>query len=223
MSTGTAPALRRSFAANGSALLIAFAVALLGLAPLGLSDSYSWVEYGTSESGAQGVEGAWIARLGFLSFGLGVFTLAQLRAKSWGLIGALLHGLFGVSMLGVAAFSARSWDEAAPYVSSEDALHSLFAGLVGFGFIAGMVAVMVFRHYESAVAAIPEIVPLAIASVTPMLMSTGIWGALQRVMFLAAAAWYVREASLHRETTQAVVPTTSNRNEGPHHEHELHH
>ena len=45
--------------------LLAGAILALGLAPLAMPDSYSWIELGTSESAAQGTDGAWVARTGF--------------------------------------------------------------------------------------------------------------------------------------------------------------
>jgi hypothetical protein len=36
---------------------------------------YSWVSNTTSESAAQGVQGAWMARLGFVLFGMSVILL----------------------------------------------------------------------------------------------------------------------------------------------------
>ncbi len=39
----------------------------------------------------------------------------------------MLHLGFGVCMFGVAVFSTKPWSDNAPYVESEDALHSLYA------------------------------------------------------------------------------------------------
>ena len=171
-------------------------MALLAVAPLWLPSSYSWVEHGTSESAAQGVDGAWVARSGFIVFGVAVVWLVQLRSRLWGWPGTILHLAFGVGMFGVAAFAARPWDEAARYVESEDLLHSVAATVVGIGFIAGVVAVMVSRQLPSVRAAVPDLAALAVAVVVPMTMSTGVWGILQRLMFLTAACWYGREAWL---------------------------
>lgn len=50
-------------------LLILSVLALL-FAPSQMPASYDWVQHTTSESAAQGIEGAWVARLGFMLFGL---------------------------------------------------------------------------------------------------------------------------------------------------------
>jgi hypothetical protein len=48
-----------------------------------MPESYDWIEHTTSESAAQGVEGAWLARLGFLSFGLAVLWLSTGIKQTW--------------------------------------------------------------------------------------------------------------------------------------------
>lgn len=161
--------------------------------------SYSWIEHGTSESGAQGINGAWVARVGFILFGLAVVWLTGLRYRSWGTVGTALHLTFAVSMFGVAAFSTRPWDDASRYVPSEDLLHSVFATTMGIAFIGGVGAVMIARQLPNIRAAFPDIAVIMIASVIPLTTSTDIWGLLQRIMFLTAAAWYARELRIrHR-------------------------
>ena len=63
--------------------LVISATCLL-LAPALMPESYSWIQHTTSESAAQGVEGAWLARLGFVTFGLGVLWLTALLRVVWG-------------------------------------------------------------------------------------------------------------------------------------------
>jgi hypothetical protein len=177
------------------ALLVA-ALAAFALAPTLLPASYSWVEHGISESAAQGIDGAWLARLGFLCFGLAVVWLAGLRPVGWVPAADLLHLVFGVSMFGVAAFSAKPWEDDAPFVQSEDLLHSVLAGAMGFAFVVAVVTSIVVRRQRSVGAALPDWVTLVIAALVPLTMSTGIWGVLQRLMFVTAAVWYAREARL---------------------------
>lgn len=164
--------------------------------PFAMPASYSWTEHGISESAAQGIEGAWVTRTGFILFGLAVLWLARLRHDAWKPAGTALHGAFAVSMFAVAAFSAKSWEADAVYVESEDVLHSVFAGIIGFGFIGGVVAVMVARRLPNTRAALPDIAAIIIPSAVSLTMSTSIWGLLQRTMFLTAAAWYTRESVL---------------------------
>ena len=168
--------------------------------------SYSWMKHGTSESAAQGIDGAWVARAGFILFGLAVIWITQLRRRAWGPAGTMCHRAFGVSMFGVAAFSTKPWESGAPYVRSEDLLHTVFATTMGLGFIAGVVAVMISRRLPNFHAALPDLAALAITIAVPLFMSSAIWGVLQRAMFLTAGAWYARRgmAAEHRTTGDPV-------------------
>jgi hypothetical protein len=180
--------------ASGVVILLVAALALLGLAPLALPESYSWVEYGTSESAAQGIDGAWIARGGFILYGLAVVLLVAHRARTWGPLASVCHLCFGVSMFAVAAFSTRPWQPGATYVASEDLLHSVFAGIMGIGFVTGVATLIVVRRHRSIRAAAPDVIVFAVTLIIPLFMDTSIWGVLQRVMFVVAAIWYGSEA-----------------------------
>jgi hypothetical protein len=184
--------------------LLAAALVAFGLGPFLLPESYSVVEDGISESGAQGIEQAWPTRLGFIAFGLAVVWLTAVRRSDWQPLASLLHLLFGVSMFGVAAFSARPWEENAPYVQLEDSIHSWFASVMGFAFVTGVVTLVVIRRQRSLTAALPDWVALIVTTLVPLAMSTAVWGLLQRLMFVTAAAWYGREALLDASQTGMV-------------------
>ena len=183
--------------------LLVLAVLALGIAPVWMPESYSWVEYGTSESAAQGIDGAWIARSGFILFGLAVLLLVPLRRNVWQVAGSVLHTGFAVSMFAVAAFSTKPWEEGVTFVESEDLLHSLFASVMGFCFVGGVVTVMVLRRATSFRTVAPDIVALAITATVMLLLSSSVWGVLQRLIFLTAAVWYAREARLARTPIRA--------------------
>jgi hypothetical protein len=77
-------------------------VVALALAPALMPDGYSWLSMTTSESAAQGAYGAWLARLGFVLFGLSVLLLASVRRAGWGPTATALHAAFGLLMLAAA-------------------------------------------------------------------------------------------------------------------------
>lgn len=182
--------------ATGVLVLLGASVFALAIAPLALPDSYSWVSHTTSESGAQGVPGAWVARLGFLLFGLGVIWLDVLAWKHWRQPGAALHMVFGVCMVVVAAFSVRPWDPAEPFDATDDLMHSLAATTMGFAFATGVVAVALRRDDGRPHFTALDVVAVGAAVLLPLAMS--VWedvdGIPQRAMFLVAFAWYGWEA-----------------------------
>ncbi len=67
----------------------------LAVAPLFVPSDYSWTSHTTSEAAAQGIEGAWMAQLGFLLLGLAVMVLSTGAARRWGVGGVVLHGAPG--------------------------------------------------------------------------------------------------------------------------------
>jgi hypothetical protein len=187
------------------ALLSALAASmlLLALAPLALPASYSWVELGTSEAAAQGVDGAWVTRAGFVLLGVAVMGVCVLRHRPWRSLATALHGCFGVGMVLVAVYSHAPWEAGTPYGVLEDRLHSVFASVVGFAFIAGVVATLAFCRPRTRASVLGGVAALVITSIVPLLMGTPIWGVLQRLMFITAAAWYAsevqRQAAVERD------------------------
>jgi hypothetical protein len=168
----------------------------LGIAPLLMPESYSWVEHTTSESAAQGVDGAWLARLGFLLFGSLVLLLALAAERKWGLWARILHAAFGVFMIATAAFSHRPWEPGVPYDRTEDLLHSITATGMGFAFAFGVVAVLLRRRANERFARSFDIVAVAASVLFPlgMTVTDDFTGLIQRMMFLIAYVWYGSEA-----------------------------
>jgi hypothetical protein len=171
------------------ALLAGAALALLA-APLLMPEDYTWLRHTTSESAAQGLEGAWLARLGFLAFGFAV-ALAAASTPAWSKAARTAHGLFGVCMILTATFSTRSWDPLQPFARSEDLLHSVAATAMGFAFAAGVLAVA-YRRWHVGSSVLLDVVALAASVLLPLAMAAfgDLSGLAQRAMFVIAFAWY---------------------------------
>jgi thiol:disulfide interchange protein len=161
-----------------------------------MPDSYDWLSHTTSESAAQGLSGAWLARLGFLTLGLGVLWLSSLTGRRWGRWGQLSHRMFGVMMLATAAFSHRPIEQDVVFDRTEDLLHSIAATAMGFAFAFGVVAVMLRRPERMLVQRVVDVTALATSIIIPLSMNSrsGSAGLLQRTMFLIAYLWYATEA-----------------------------
>jgi len=165
---------------------------VLAVAPAILPAGYSWIAHTTSEAAAQGVEGAWLSRLGFLVFGLAVLWLAGIARGEWGWTASFLHSGFGILMVAAAVFSARAWDAAVPFDPVEDVLHSVAATAMGFAFALGVFALVVRRVRMRAPVRWLDLSAIAASIVIPtaMIFAEGIAGVLQRGMFLVAYTWY---------------------------------
>lgn len=181
--------------------MVAFltSIACLMIAPLALPDGYSVVEHTTSEAAAQATEGAWLARSGFLLFGLGVFCLSIVK-RDWPMSVRYLHGLFGVAMIATAVYSHRPALDDIDYDRVEDMLHSVAATGMGFIFAAGVLVAGWRRIPRWRVL---DVVALLSAIVIPIAMATtdGADGLWQRGMFLVAYVWFAIEAMESRRRT----------------------
>lgn len=198
------PTRARAPAAIAGTLLLGASAVVLALAPLLLAPSYSPVSNTTSEAGAQGVEGAWAARTGFLLFGFGVIAVARTARRRWSRLATALHLTFAVSMICVAAWSTRPWEPRAGFDTTEDLLHSVGATTMGFAFAIGVAVVARSRWAHSDArrsgSRLLDVLAVAASIVLPVWMSVDgtVDGLIQRAMFLVAYVWYIREALIPR-------------------------
>lgn len=183
-----------TLAKSVAAGLMLVSLIALALAPSLMPESYSWVRQTTSESAAQGVPGAWLARLGFLLLGLAVTWMAATFELGWSFPARVMHGAFGLLMVATAAFSTRSWLPNTPYDPVEDALHSFTATAMGFAFAIGVFLVLLQRRRDPLGRGL-DLVSVCAAVAIPIGMSTlPNWdGLLQRAMFAIAYVWYAAE------------------------------
>lgn len=175
-------------------LLIASA-GCVAAAPLLMPASYSIVKHSVSESAAQTVEGAWLARAGLLLLGFAVLVLAARGGHRWGLWGRVAHRGYGVAIIASAAFAHMPW-ETVRYDEFEDLLHSIASFAVGFAFVGGVITVSVRRGEAWSGARVFDVFVVAAGLIIPMVMFnvTGIAGLVQRLMFALAYVWYGIEA-----------------------------
>ena len=184
-------------------ILMTLALSLVALltTPVLMPEGYAWLTHTTSESAAQGLESAWLARLGFLLLGFAVLWLVA-AFKTWQLEerfagGAIwMHLAFGVLVIRTAAFSHRPFIPGVPFAPVEDWLHSFTATLMGFAFSLGVFFRFTQRGVEEGVGWVLDLAALASAIGIPLKMMNfpAIGGLVQRLMFLVAYLWYGCEA-----------------------------
>lgn len=188
---------QRSRAASvGITLMLLGSAICVVLAASAMPDGYSWRTNSISESAAQGVQFAWISRLSFLLFGCAVLWLASCKRRIWARGTYWMNIVFGLSMIGTAAFSHKPWVEGVPYDRFEDFLHSITATGMGFAFSLGVVARFMQRSSGETMGRIFDIVALVSATALPLLgfPFPSLAGLLQRVLFGVAYVWFAFEA-----------------------------
>lgn len=171
--------------------MLALSAAALALAPLAVADDYSWLAHTTSESAGQGTSGAWLARSGFVLFGLAVGAIAYRRRASWGAAATAAQTAFAILLLMAADFSSRTWDPAASFDQTEDALHSVAATAMGFAFVIAVLLVLARRTRLDWRRSL-DLVAIAAATLLPLAMLAwpDVDGLVQRGMFAIAYIWY---------------------------------
>lgn len=186
--------------APGILLLLVLSAVTELVAPGAMSPSYSWSANFISEAAAQGIAGAWVARLGFLMFGFAVLWLSVAIRPLWPRGTYWSQMAFGVFMVSTAAFSHRPWAANAPFDPFEDILHSVTATAMGFAFAFGVLVRLVQRGRDGESGRGFDAVALVATIVLPLVgwIWPSIPGLMQRLMFLVAYLWYGRETLLVR-------------------------
>jgi hypothetical protein len=189
---------------GSGAILVGLALSALALtlAPLLMPDSYSWIVNTTSESAAQGVSGAWLARLGLGTFGLAVLALAWSHPL-WSPAARYAHIGFGVLMTVTAVASTKPWVAGIPFDTAEDQIHSFAATAMGFAFAFGIVAVVLGNRGSRRPIRALDVIAILASIFIPLSMTVlpEYAGILQRLMFVVAYVWYALAA---RESWQVL-------------------
>ncbi|OIO66700.1 MAG: hypothetical protein CO186_06315 [Zetaproteobacteria bacterium CG_4_9_14_3_um_filter_49_83] len=105
-------------------VLLAISAAFIYCAPLLMPEDYSWISHVISESAAQNLPGAWVARSGFIVFGFAVLWLAVAHRSTWVKGAYICHMAFGIFMISTAAFSHKPWLEGVPYGRGQATLNA---------------------------------------------------------------------------------------------------
>ena len=177
-------------------LLLVSSGGLVLLAGAAMPEPYSWRSHSISESAAQGLHKAWIARLSFLCFGAAVLILSIVKRQDWARACYGMQLVFAVCMLATAAFSHKPWLPGVAVDSFEDLLHSITASAMGFAFCFGVVARFLQRAHTQLAQRTFDVVALLLATVMSPLavMFPSDGGLVQRAMFAVAYVWFATEA-----------------------------
>lgn len=203
-STQTWTGPRRSIFVAAVLGLVVASLISVAVAPLLMPASYSWVEHAVSATAAQGLDHAWLTRLGFLLQALAVLLLVELARERWGAWGRRLQRLYAISVVAAAIFSQSHW-EPLPFDVLEDFLHSAAAFGVGIGFTLGVLVIRFRRAPHPGWIRLLDLVAVAAALVIPLIMFyvPTVAGAAERLMFIIAYLWYGTEAILSAPTVRS--------------------
>ncbi len=199
----------RRYSMLGSLTLLVVSGLLILFAPHYMPDGYHWLTHTTSEAAAQGLNNAWITRMGFMTFGLAVLWQSSQMVSVWALPARWLHGLFGLCMIATAVFSHKPWWPVESYDVLEDALHSIFATLMGFAFALGVLVRLLQTRTSRGGETWLNVFAIAAATLIPLIMIVlpERAGMVQRLMFLVAYFWYGAQAVWSLKMSGRLVST----------------
>ena len=188
-------------------MTLAASGAALAAAPALMPESYSWMRQMISETAAQGVEGAWLARLGFVLSAAGVLLVTMLGWSVWGLFARAMHATYGLLLLTLVVFSRRPW-MGASFDAVEDMVHTRLAPVAGAVFVVGVFALAVSpRPRDRLVRMIDGATIAAVAFLAFVMVSAvDVAGLAQRAMALIGITWYAVEALRTAGATSPIQP-----------------
>ncbi len=175
--------------------LLVGSAACVTAAPWAIRASYSLIRLTVSKSGAQGIHGGWVTRLGFVLLGLAVLILCSITTRRWNRLGRWSHRVYALAVIAAAAFSDAPWTGGS-YDEVENALHTAAAVASGVAFSLAVLAVTFHeaRRVSPLVRVFDWVAVGAAIIVGPvMFMFAGVSGLTQRVMFAIAYSWYAIE------------------------------
>jgi hypothetical protein len=178
-----------------------FAIVLFGIVviliamivgPILSPPEFSWLRHSTSEQAGQHMPGAWIMRVGFVTYGFGTLLAALSDWPPRSMVRGALT-LFGLGLIGTAIWSNAPILPTLPADAHEDWLHSVASGIVGTAFAAACAARLFapdgsrrdFLAWAGLVVSVTF--PLAMGEFPEFR------GALQRAMFAVSFVFVARE------------------------------
>jgi hypothetical membrane protein len=151
-------------------------------------EGYSIIKNTTSQLGAQLTPNAWLMNTVFFLLGLTyAYEFLRFNQLNWTI--RIMVFIFGASLIGTAIFSHAPIDSSLVYNAWEDKLHSFFATVTGFSFVASSLFISIFEKnvklkiYGLSAAGFSILMSLLIFTVSDYM---GLW---QRIMFLISFFW----------------------------------
>jgi hypothetical membrane protein len=165
-------------------------IPVIFILPYFSAEGYSILKHTTSHLGAQNTPNAWIMNLVFCLLGLACILEAWFHLKRYW-VHKILLTIFGAGLILTAFYQHAPIIEGIPYSLSEDAMHSLFATIVGFSFtLFAFSAAFIERTNKRRILAI--MIGLAATGLSVLIFNVadlaGIW---QRLMFIVSFAWLI--------------------------------
>lgn len=169
-------------------LIVSFV--LLAAAPLVIPDSYSITQHTLSESGAQGIAGAWAFRSGVLLASISVIALISVSAPLWPRSARRWLLVYAVAVGLLAVFPEEPWN-GGPHDATVAFLHTV-SGVIGA--VAFIIGVFLVARNRPPAPALDWLVIAVVALVPQLMLLVEVDGLLQRGMVAIGYSWLLVES-----------------------------
>ena len=179
-------------AVRWSQMLLAASLSLLAVAPFFVPDTYSPIAHTISESGGQGVPGAWVERSGVILAAGAVLVMTMHTGPTWSRTASRWIRLFSAALLVLALFPESPW-----HGGSHDAtvamMHTV-GGVVGaVSFTLGVVTVSLSSRRGWGARLYDGLMVSALISIPQVMLVSTVDGILQRLMVILGYGWLFLE------------------------------
>lgn len=214
--TAEARSIDAGLLAVGSRIGLIASAALLAAAPLALGPGYSFLEHTLSESGGQGVGGAWVHRGGVLLAAASVFVMTVLATPVWGVWTRRLIRSYVLALVLLVVFPESPY-HGGPHDPFVAMLHTWAAAFGAVSFILGVASLALGRGEDQhRVRTFDLIVIGAIVLLPQAMLVTPYDGGIQRLMVALGYGWLFWEMSrLYRRLPERSSGNAMGRDHSP--------
>lgn len=167
----------------------------LAVAPRFVPDTYSMVEHTLSESGGQGVDGAWVFRMSLILAASAVVTITSSAKQFWSSTTRWWLNTYAFGVVLLAIFPESPFDPG-PYNEMVATLHTASGAIAAIAFMLGIATVSISRPRRETWTRVFDWIVIAAVAVIPQVMLVVTYpGALQRAMVLLGYVWLLIETT----------------------------
>lgn len=192
--------IRPSVASRWAQTGLILSLLLMALTPVAVADSYSILENTLSESGGQGVAGAWVFRSAVLVASASVLVLTSVSRPLWSDWTRRWFHLYSLALVMLVVFPESSWEQTAND-QTVAFLHTASGVTAAVAFCCGAYLLSPSRR-RSTDRALDWIAIVSVAVIPQAMLLASYPGLLQRLMVGIGYAWLIAESgrisSYHR-------------------------
>lgn len=179
-------------ALHWSRVVLFVSMVMLATAPLFISDSYSPVEHTISESGAQGVPGAWIQRTGVVLAACAVLVMTLNAGPVWSRTARRWIRVYALALVLLAVFPESPWN-GGPHDVVVATVHTVAGVCAAVAFIVGIVGVSLSSQRPRWARSYDLLMVGAVILVPQLMLLWPFDGVLQRAMVALGYGWLFLE------------------------------